>query len=219
VPLHAHLSEQPAENVQCLVAYGRTPAQVLADAGVVSERFTAVHAIHVTDDDRCRLGTERCTVCLCPTTERDLADGIAPARAWRAAGVGLALGTDSHALIDMLEEARAVELDERLATGERGGHRADALLSAATREGNRALGWPDAGAIEVGALADLCTIRLDSVRTAGADAVHALDTAVFAAGAADVSHVVVGGSVIVSDGRHCRLDVAADLVSVLAATP
>ena len=214
-PLHAHVSEQPAENEQCLEAYGCTPSQLLAERGALGDRFTAVHATHVTDDDLDLLGTGGCWCCLCPTTERDLADGIGPARAMRDAGARLTLGSDSHAVIDLLEEARAVELDERLASGGRGSHDPPSLLRAATEHGHASLGWPDAGRIEAGALADLTTIALDSVRTAGADAEHALATAVFAASAADVRHVVVGGRVIVADGQHATIDVPAELRAAL----
>ncbi len=133
LPLHAHVSEQPAENEQCLAAHGRTPTGLLADHGALGDRFTAVHATHLTEDDITLLGGS--TVCFCPTTERDLADGIGPAASLEAAGARLALGSDSHAVIDLLEEARAVELDERLATGARGGHDAPSLLRAATDHG------------------------------------------------------------------------------------
>ena len=124
--------------------------------------------MYVTGRDVGLLGGHRCWCCLCPTTERDLADGIASASLLRAAGANVTLGSDSHAVIDMLEEARAVELDERLATGVRGHHDAASLLEMATTNGHASLGWPDAGRIAPGSLADLTTIRLDSVRTAGA---------------------------------------------------
>jgi formiminoglutamate deiminase len=116
-PLHAHVSEQVAENEQSVAAYGCTPTELLARHGVLSERFTAVHGTHTGDADHALLGKAAAFCCLCPTTERDLADGIGPARALRDAGIGIALGSDSHAVIDVLEEARAVELDERLASG------------------------------------------------------------------------------------------------------
>ena len=121
-PLHAHVSEQPIENDQTAGAYGCTPTGLLAERGALSERFTAVHATHLTIGDIRLLGAARCCCCICPTTERDLADGIGPTGALRDAGVRLSLGSDSHAVIDLLEEARAVELDERLATGVRGRH-------------------------------------------------------------------------------------------------
>ena len=198
--LHAHVSEQPAENEACQAARGRTPTALLHQAGAVASNFTAVHGTHLTPSDIDLYGLNRATVCFCPTTERDLADGIGPAAALQGAGVALALGSDSHAVIDLFEEARALELDERLVTGRRGGHSADDLLHAATEAGHRCLGWRDAGRIEVGALADLVTIALDTPRTAGCPPTAA--TAVFAATAADVHHVVASGRVVVADGAH-----------------
>jgi formiminoglutamate deiminase len=215
-PLHAHVSEQPAENEQCVSAYARSPAQLLADRAAVSDRFTAVHGTHASEADHALLGAATASCCLCPTTERDLADGVAQARAMRDAGIRIALGTDSHAVIDLLEEARAVELDERLISGVRGSHDAPALLRMAGEHGHGALGWPDAGRIEPGALADLTTIGLDSVRLAGTRADDAIDAAVFAATAADVRHVVVGGKVVVADGRHVSVDVPRELELALS---
>ena len=210
-PLHCHVSEQPAENEQCVAAYGITPVGLLDRHGVLDQRFTAIHATHLTDTDVDVLGASGATVCSCPTTERDLADGISQALALRDAGSPLALGSDSQAVIDLFEEARAVEHHERLASLVRGNHDAPSLLRAATANGHASLGWPEAGRIEAGALADLCTVRLDSVRLAGARREHLLESVVFGATAADVDHVVVGGQVIVRGGAHVRIDVADDL--------
>jgi formiminoglutamate deiminase len=215
-PLHAHVSEQPAENEQVLAAHGATPVGVLAASGALSERFTAVHATHVTPGDIALLGSARCACCICPTTERDLADGIGPTVALRDAGAVLTLGSDSHAVIDMLEEARALELDERLASQERGRHDPAALAQMATADGHASIGWPAAGRIAVGAIADLTSVRVDSVRTAGTGAADVLAGALFAATAADVHHVVVGGRVVVRDGCHTAIDVAAELRRVLS---
>ena len=215
-PLHAHVSEQPKENEDCLAAHGRTPTGLLADAGALSERFTAVHATHLTDDDVALLGSAGVTACLCPTTERDLADGVGPARRLVDAGARLATGSDSHAIVDPFEEARAIELDERLATGVRGAHRAADLLHAATAGGYASLGWPDGGRLEVGALADLVTLSLDTVRLAGAAPEHAAAAVVFGAAAADVRHVMTGGRWIVRDSAHTKLDVPAELARAIA---
>ncbi|MFE9475104.1 formimidoylglutamate deiminase [Streptomyces griseofuscus] len=201
-PLHVHLSEQTAENDACLAAHGRTPTRLLADHGVLGPRTTGVHSTHLTDEDIALLGGSRTGTCMCPTTERDLADGIGPAVALQRAGSPLSLGSDSHAVIDLLEEARAMELNERLRTRTRGHWTAAALLRAATADGHAALGWDEVGRIEPGALADLTTIALDSVRTAGPEPRLGAETAVFAAGAADVRHTVVGGRQVVRDGAH-----------------
>ena len=205
-PLHAHVSEQPAENADCLARHGGTPSGVLP----VSDTFTAVHATHLTDADIARLGVA--TICLCPTTERDLADGIGPARRLRDAGARLAVGSDSHAVIDLFEEARAIELDQRLATGVRGHHSAASLLDAATAGGYDCLGWPDGGRIAAGGLADIVSVALNSVRTAGTPP----ETIVFNAGAPDVREVVVGGRRIVRGGAHVSLDVARELQEAIA---
>jgi len=210
-PLHAHVSEQPAENEASLEAYGYTPTEVLAEAGALGERFVAVHATHLAESDFKLLGDATVTCCMCPTTERDLADGIGPARRLAESGARLALGTDSNAFVDMLEEARAVELDERLASGERGRHAPPELLRAATGDGHACLGWPDAGRIEPGALCDLVAVDLDGVRLAGADRDDPVGALVFAGTAADVRDVVVGGRHVVADRRHSSVDAAAIL--------
>ncbi len=207
LPLHAHVSEQQAENEACLVLYGATPVALLHFEGALNDRFTAVHATHLDEEDVTLLGRAGAHVCLCPTTERDLADGIGPAARLREAGVTLAIGTDSGAMIEPLEEARAIELDERLAGGVRGLHSGVQLLEAATRGGYRSLGWPGGGAIEPGAPADLVAIRTDTVRLAGVGDEALIDGVVFAAGAADVNDVIVGGRFIVREGRHRSIDV------------
>ncbi|WP_329217958.1 formimidoylglutamate deiminase [Streptomyces sp. NBC_01485] len=201
-PLHVHLSEQTAENDACREAHGRTPTQLLAEHGVLGPRTTGVHNTHLTDEDIALLGRSGTGTCMCPTTERDLADGIGPAVALQAAGSPLSLGSDSHAVIDLLEEARAMELNERLRTRTRGHWTAAALLRAASADGHAALGNPDAGTLEPGAAADFTTIALDSVRTAGPVPRLGAETAVFAATAADVRHTVVAGRHVVRDGAH-----------------
>lgn len=217
-PLHVHLSEQTAENDACLAAHGRTPTELLADHGVLGPRTTGVHNTHLTDGDIALLGATTTGTCMCPTTERDLADGIGPATRLQHAGSPLSLGSDSHAVIDLLEEARAMELNERLRSRTRGHWTANALLSAATAEGHAALGRPDAGRLEPGAPADFTTIALDSVRTAGALPRLGAETAVFAATASDVRHTVVGGRHIVRDGHHTLVgDVPSALSETIAA--
>jgi formiminoglutamate deiminase len=195
-PLHAHVSEQPGENEGSLAATGLSPTALLASLDALSESFTAVHATHLTDVDIGLLGGARATCCFCPTTERDLADGVGPSRALRDAGSPLSLGSDQHAVVDLIEEARALEMHERLTSLRRGRFRPDELLHAATAHAS--LGWPDAGRLEAGARADLVAVRLDSPRTAGCDPAQVL----MAATAADVHTVVVDGVTVVSEGRH-----------------
>ncbi|WP_182376615.1 formimidoylglutamate deiminase [Nocardioides sp. WS12] len=200
-PVHVHLSEQPAENDACRAAYGMTPTEVLADAGVLGPRTTLVHATHLTDSDVRTIGDSGAFVCMCPTTERDLADGLGRALDLRAAGARICLGSDSHAVVDLFEEMRGVEMHDRLRTGVRGHWSAQALLDCATVNGHASLGLDDAGIV---------TLDPTSPRTAGTGAdVH---TAVFAAASADVTEVVIDGRVVF-DGDHGR--VGRDLASAI----
>lgn len=204
VPLHFHLSEQRAENDACIARDGVTPSQLLANAGALGSDSVAVHATHVSAGDIALLASSSTGVCLCPTTERDLADGIGPAGSLAAAGVALSVGSDSQSVIDLFEEARGIELDERLASQVRGTFAAGALLDSMTVAGHRALGWPDAGQLAVGMRADLVAVDLDSLRTAGGG--PTAEAVVFAASATDVTDVVVDGIAVVIDRRHVRLD-------------
>jgi cytosine/adenosine deaminase-related metal-dependent hydrolase len=188
----------------------------LAELGAIGPRTSAVHATHLTGEDLSVLGRAAAFACLCPTTERDLADGVGPADRLLAAGARLSLGTDSHAVVDPFEEARAVELDLRLVTLERGHLRAATLLDALTADGQASLGFPDAGRLAAGARADLVAVDLGSVRTAGTDVDHAVATVLFAASAADVTDVVADGRRVVRDRQHHLGDVGALLSTRLA---
>jgi formiminoglutamate deiminase len=219
-PVHAHLSEQPLENAECRAAFGATPAEVLYDAGALGPRSTMVHATHLTARDIELLGGSRSSVCMCPVTEADLADGVGPAHELAAAGCPLTLGSDGHSVIDLLEEARWMELSQRLVTRRRGHFSPAELAVAATVSGHACLGWPDAGEIVPGAYADLVTVSLDSPRLAGAGGAAGDPlAALLAAGtAADVRHVVASGADVVRDGHHLLVaDVPGELTAAVRA--
>ncbi|GAB3249028.1 amidohydrolase family protein [Arthrobacter pigmenti] len=208
LPLHVHLSEQPAENQACLDAYGLTPTQLLAKHGLLSERLSAVHATHLTERDIALLGRAGANIVMCPTTEADLADGIGPALELASAGAVISLGTDQHAVVDPLLEMRALEHGERLRSGERGRFTPGELVAASSTAGGRSL----RGHRMVHAHEDYIRVRSDSVRTAGADA----DQIVLAATASDVETVVINGQVVARNGIHESLgDPAILLTDVL----
>lgn len=193
-PLHIHLAEQAAEVDECIAAMGCTPTQLLEREGILGPDLTAVHAVHVDDDDIATLGRHRVSVVACTTSERDLGDRAGPLGRLAAAGSPICVGSDSNAVIDMLEEARGLELDQRRATGRRVHHQPVDLFRAATIGGTRALGW-EAGELKAGMLADFVTI--DPPRD---DAKKNLDLGylMFSRSAHDVNNVVVGGTTVVS---------------------
>lgn len=207
IPLHVHLSEQPAENEACLSATGRTPTALLSEHGLLTARTSAVHATHLTEHDIHLLGTTGSTVVMCPTTEADLGDGIGPARDLADAGATIALGTDQHAVIDPLLETRALEHGERLGSGRRGRFSPDELITASSAGGAASVGR-DLGSLSVGRPCDFIVVDPASVRTLGSDPSQLM----MSASAADVMAVVISARVVAEHGVHRTLGAPATLL-------
>jgi cytosine/adenosine deaminase-related metal-dependent hydrolase len=215
VPLHVHLSEQPAENRAALAETGLTPTALLDREGLLGPRTSVVHATHLTEEDIAAIGAAGATVVMCATTEADLGDGLGAAADLVAAGARLAVGTDAHVTVDLLEEARRIEQHDRLRTHRRGHHSPATLVEAVIGGGAASLGLPRP-AIVVGAPADLVTLATSSPRFAGSDGSLA---ALLRAGTADdVTGLIVAGNPVVVDGRHVAVTDVADKLSAAIAS-
>ncbi len=88
--------------------------------GILSPRATLIHAIHLTEPEFESVARSGATICSCPTTERNLGDGIFPADTAARLAIPVAFGTDSQAQIDILEDARQLEYHLRLRDQQRG---------------------------------------------------------------------------------------------------
>nr|PZN90592.1 MAG: formimidoylglutamate deiminase [bacterium] len=217
-PFHIHVAEQPAEVEACRAAYGLRPVELLAEEGVVDDGLTAIHATHLAADEIALLGDAGATVCACPTTERDLGDGFLPGAELLGAGAHVALGTDSHTVIDPFEEMRLVEYHERLrrlrrvvlaVPGKDGRLEvAPLLFELATESGARALRI-DAGRLAPGALADIVAIDLEHPALAGWTDDSLASLLALCAPASVVSDVWVGGVRRIEQRRHVLDDDAA----------
>jgi len=201
LPVHMHVAEQPAEVSACIEEYGRSPVALLDTEGLLSARFTAVHAIHVTPKAIGAIARAGAMVCACPTTERNLGDGIVPVDAYFNAGVRVSLGTDSQAQIDLLEDARELEYHLRLQKMERSILAPRDLFDCATTSGARSIGF-GGGRLAPGAPADFFTVDLDDPSLAGSSTDDLLANIVFSLSRSAVRDVVVAGKRIVEDGRH-----------------
>ena len=217
--VHMHVAEQPAEVSACVEEYGRTPIALLETEGLLSEHFTAVHAIHVTPKAMPAFASTGAMVCACPTTERNLGDGVVPADEYLKHDVPICLGTDSHAQIDPFEEARELEYHLRLQKMERAvlgartsssaDREADGRVSAiatllfdcATVNGARSIGSPN-GSLDAGKPADFFTVDLNDPSIAGASPDDLLSSIMFSASRSAVREVVVSGKPVVSEGQH-----------------
>ena len=207
-PLHIHVSEQVAEIEACQREYGTTPVRLLDRHGLLRDRFTAVHATHVDREEMDLLAASRATICACPTTERNLGDGIFAAREVMERGIPVCLGSDSQAQIEPLEDARELEYHLRLQQQQRslldgidGQELSARLFRCATANGAHALGC-DAGGFEPGKLADFFTVDLSDISIAGDSREDLLSTIVFGMRTAAIADVCVGGRFVVRDHRH-----------------
>ena len=210
-PVHMHVAEQPAEVSACIEEYGRSPVALLETEGLLFNQFTAVHAIHVSPKAIEAMARDKALVCACPTTERNLGDGVVPVDLYFKAGVKVALGSDSHTQIDLLEDARELEYHLRLQRMSRNvlapqddtssSALARRLFTCATVNGAESIGF-NGGRFEPGAPADFFTVDLDDPSIAGADAEDLLANIVFSLSRIAVRDVVVAGKRIVEDGKH-----------------
>jgi formimidoylglutamate deiminase len=218
MPLHLHISEQTGENVACQAEYGVTPVTLIAAHGILSAKTTLIHAIHLSEWEYEKVAASGATICSCPTTERNLGDGIFPADTALRLGIPVALGTDSQAQIDVLEDSRQLEYHLRLAQQQRGildasareGWAAkqpagDALFRSASASGYAALRL-NGGSLSVGQPADFFTIDLDDLAILGVDRETLASQAVFAVSRSAVRDVAVQGRIVIQDGCHVEAD-------------
>lgn len=209
LPTHMHVAEQPAEVSACIKEYGRSPVALLDTEGLLSKRFTAVHAIHVTPKAIAAMARAGAMVCACPTTERNLGDGVVPVDSYFDAGVPVSLGTDSQIQIDLLEDARELEYHLRLQKTARNvlapaddttsSALARRLFDCATANGAKSIGF-DGGKLEAGGPADFFTVDLDDLSISGCEVEDLLANIVFSLSRTAIRDVVVGGKQIVSHG-------------------
>ena len=201
----------------CIAENGAPPVRLLAREKLLGPDVTLVHAIHVEPDEIEAVGAAGATVCACPSTERNLGDGVLPADGYLRAGAHVALGSDSQTQNELLEDARQLEFHLRLrglrrlalpgvsaaAEAENSADLARQLLRCATASGARSLALPG-GNLRVGGPADFFTVDLRDPGLAGSDESPdaVLNAVVWGTTRAAIRHVCVGGRVLVRDGRH-----------------
>ena len=185
LPLHVHADEQMGEIEQCRAAYDCTPIELLERFGALGSTTTVVHATHASAAEIDLLARYGCSVCVCPSTEGDLGDGIAPYAELLAARIPLAIGSDSNTRLDPIEELRWAEYSARMRYQRRRVLVADPmdspgplLLDYGTRGGAKALGI-ETGVIAPGMLADFVAVDLKHPALAGWNAEDLLDVLFF----------------------------------------
>jgi formimidoylglutamate deiminase len=206
--LHLHAAEQRGELEACVAEYGTTPVSLLARHGILSASTTLVHAVHVDDAELDAMAEACVTVCACPTTERNLGDGIVRARDAAERGIRFAFGTDSQTQIDLLEDARALEYHLRLQSEQRllldqigGKTLAQRVFGYATQGGAESL-RANSGTLARGEWADFFTVDLQDPAIAGVQQEHLLAAIVFTQQRAGIHDVAAKGKFVVRKGVH-----------------
>jgi formimidoylglutamate deiminase len=212
-PLHIHVAEQQREVDECLAALGKRPVRWLLDEFDVNERWCLVHATHIEPEECEALAASGAVVCLCPSTEANLGDGLFPLKAYLEAGGRFAIGSDSHVSINPYEELRWLEYGQRLAFERRNiaampGQRTGRNLYERAVDGGAQAGGLGGGRLQKGANADLVVLDDDSPMLLGHDAESLLDALVFSGFTLPIDRVMVAGEWRVVDGRHVARDEA-----------
>jgi 5-methylthioadenosine/S-adenosylhomocysteine deaminase len=207
VGIHLHLAESPEQVANSLAKYDLSPVELLQTNGIFDVPAIAAHCIYVSEIDRAILAEYGVTVVQCPNCHMKLGMGVTPVPDMISRGINVALGTDGTASsndLNMLKEARLAGLMQKLHHGDPEIMPGDLPLRMASQNGARAMGWPDAGAIVAGNLADLILLNCDQPHWRPRHDLVA--NLLHAAQAADVDHVMVGGRWILKDRQLTLLD-------------
>ncbi|MBT8077397.1 MAG: formimidoylglutamate deiminase [Gammaproteobacteria bacterium] len=206
-PMHIHIAEQQGEVDQCLDALGLRPIEWLLENAEVDSRWCLVHATHMTDQELERLSATGAIVCLCPSTEANLGDGLFALRRWLSAGGRIAIGSDSHISINPFEELRWLEYGQRLKTRSRNvaaigrRHTGRRLFELAAEGGALACGLPG-GELRARAPADFLVLDDHNPMLSGHSDESILDALVFSGFTLPIDRVMVDGNWQLVDGRH-----------------
>jgi formimidoylglutamate deiminase len=211
-PVHIHVAEQLREVDECLAERGSRPVAWMLDHLPVDGRWCAVHATHLSADERERLARAGAVAGLCPTTEANLGDGLFALREWRELGGTFGIGSDSNVGRSAVQELRWLEYGQRLRELRRnvhapssGGSTGLALWQDALRGGARACGR-SIGALAIGHRADFVVLDADALALASRPAAGVLDAWLFDGDRSAIDEVYVGGRCVVRAGRHVRAD-------------
>ena len=220
-PMHIHIAEQQREVEQCLHAHERRPVEWLLDQHDVNEQWCLVHATHIDDEEISAIADSGAVVCLCPSTEANLGDGLFPLQRFLERQGRIAIGSDSHVSINPFEELRWLEYGQRLITQQRNiasvrrNQTGRSLFELAAEGGALATGQAG-GRIRVGDNADLVVLDDDSPMLVGHSTRSLLDALVFSGFTLPIDRVMVGGEWQVLDGRHKDADEAREIYAKVA---
>ena len=213
---HIHVCEQPREIDECKEEHGVTPIELLKETGLLNNRTTLVHATHLNGNEPELIQKSGSLVCACPTTEANLGDGFFPANELLSKNIPICLGTDSHAQIDIFQEARLLEVQQRLQYQRRNvltrysvknevneQRLSDTLFPMMTSQGYKSLGW-SGGELTPGSAADFLVIDLEHPSILGVPSKSLLDALILGASPSAIHSVYVSGRCVMENRIHSK---------------
>ena len=212
--VHMHLAESWYQKEYGIRTWGRTPAQHLADIGFLGPELSCAHSVWLTEEDIRLMAEAGSTVCHNPSSNLRLKNGIAPVNAMLAAGVNVAVGTDSTAINDdddMIQEMRLLAKLHRQPGLEHPAINSHRVLRMATAAAAAPTGFANKiGVLEPGRWADLVVMDLDAMEEPYMEpGTNVVDTILYRGKQGHVDIVMVQGEVVVRGGRFIKMDKSA----------
>ncbi|HOD92853.1 MAG TPA: amidohydrolase [Clostridia bacterium] len=205
--IHIHLHETQTEVNNCIKKYGMTPLQLCEKTGILENKVTAAHTVHVNDEDMQLMKKRKVIPVHNPSSNMLLGSGFADIPKMLQIGLKPALGTDgaaSNNTIDMFKEMHITALIHKGYKKDSNAINAKQVLTMATANGAKALGFDNCGMIKVGMKADIAIVNTDSLNMSPYhDSVSAL---VYSARATDVDTVLVNGEILMKDRKLLTID-------------
>ena len=210
MPVHMHLHETEDEIRHSLANYGVRPLARLQAQGMLGPQLTAVHAVHLSDEEIESLAEHGCHVAHCPTSNLKLASGFSPVARLLQQGINVGIGSDgaaSNNRLDMFSEMRLAAILAKGVSGDPAVLPAHQALEMATLAGAVALGLDsELGSLEAGKRADVVAVDLAAAATQ--PCYDPISQLVYSAGRDQVDHVWVNGQSVIQSGRCVTLDMA-----------
>ncbi len=203
---YIHIAETQWEVEQSLADTGKTPFAYLDDLGFLERPVHAVHSVWTSEADRVIMENRHLDVVYNPKSNAKLGSGIAPIVDYLVRHIPVAVATDgpaSNDLLDMFEEMRFGLLLQKASQEDPMAVSVTQMFQMATSAGARMMGL-EAGILEEGKLADVVLIASQGVHMQPMNDI--LQTVFYCAKAADVQTVIIGGEVVLLDGKFQKVD-------------
>jgi 5-methylthioadenosine/S-adenosylhomocysteine deaminase len=205
--LHTHLLEAEDEKANIVARYGKTPVEIMDEAGAFDIKSIFAHSIHLDDAEIEFIGSKGVATSHCLESNLKLASGFSPVKKMMDAGVNVTIGTDGAASnndIDMIGEMSCVAKFHKAFSKDATALSAETVLKMATEDAAKALGLEKCGVLKAGYKADFFVLSFDSVSMT--PVYNPVSHLIYSASANDVTDVYVNGKCLMDNNIITIID-------------